>query len=107
MKVGSASDKGVGSVGSTQSVSEGRGAVEGKSSEKTQGAGRVEDQSTVKLSKAASQLLSSSSTSGDFDAEKVDRVRKSIEDGSYKIDAGAIADKLIANASEVLNRNSN
>lgn len=106
MKVGSASDKGVGSVGNTQSVSEGRGASEGKA-EKAQAAGRVEDQSTVKLSKAASQLLSSSGASGDFDAEKVDRVRKSIEDGSYKIDAGAIADKLIANASEVLNRNSN
>jgi negative regulator of flagellin synthesis FlgM len=55
---------------------------------------------TVALSSTASTLLSG--TGGDFDAEKVARISAAIADGSYKIDAGAIADKLIANAQELL-----
>jgi negative regulator of flagellin synthesis FlgM len=41
---------------------------------------------------------------GGFDAAKVDRIRQSISDGTYKINAEAIADKLIANAQEVLGK---
>ena len=57
------------------------------------------DGTRVQLSDAA-QLLSG--TEGDFDAEKVAALRQSIADGSYRVDAGAIADKLIANALDVL-----
>lgn len=49
---------------------------------------------------AAAQMLSG--TDGDFDAEKVAALRQAIADGSYRVDAGAIADKLIANAIDVL-----
>jgi negative regulator of flagellin synthesis FlgM len=56
--------------------------------------------STVALSSTASTLLSG--TGGDFDAEKVQRISAAIADGSYKINADAIADKLISNAQELL-----
>lgn len=49
---------------------------------------------------AAAQMLSG--TDGDFDAEKVAALRQAIADGSYRVDTGAIADKLIANAIDVL-----
>lgn len=66
-------------------------------------AGIVADPSAkVELSSAAS-LMNGSSTA-DFDAEKVSRISQSIADGSYKINAEVIADKLIANAQEVLGK---
>lgn len=58
---------------------------------------------TVTLSSAANALFDGT-TQGSFDAEKVERIRQSISDGTYKIDAGAIADKLIANAQELLGK---
>jgi negative regulator of flagellin synthesis FlgM len=63
----------------------------------------VEASATVDLSATAS-LLAQSSREASFDQAKVERVAQAISDGSYKIDAGAIADKLIANAQDVLGR---
>ena len=40
--------------------------------------------------------------SGEFDAEKVARMSEAIASGNFKINAEAIADKLIANAQELL-----
>ncbi len=39
-----------------------------------------------------------------FDTAKVERIAQAIRDGSFRIDAGAIADKLIDNAQELLAR---
>lgn len=58
--------------------------------------------STVALSSTARALLDGAE--GGFDADKVDRVRQSISDGTYKINPEAIADKLIANAQDVLGK---
>lgn len=41
---------------------------------------------------------------GEVDAEKVSSVRAAIQQGTYKVNAEAIADKLLANAQEILNR---
>lgn len=41
---------------------------------------------------------------GAFDAAKVERISQAIRDGTLRIDAGAIADRLIANAQELLDR---
>ncbi|MCE1250396.1 MAG: flagellar biosynthesis anti-sigma factor FlgM [Comamonadaceae bacterium] len=58
----------------------------------------------VSLSNAARGLEASSRSQGDFDADKVKAMRTAIQNGTFKINAGAIADKLLANAQEVLVR---
>ena len=58
---------------------------------------------TVALSSTASTLLSSGAAS-EFDADKVARIAGAIADGSFKINPEAIADKLIANAQELLTK---
>jgi negative regulator of flagellin synthesis FlgM len=61
------------------------------------------DSSKVDLSPAAS-ALAAVDPDGTFDAAKVQRIAAAIRDGTYRIDAEAIADKLIANAQELLGR---
>lgn len=57
----------------------------------------------VELSSAATSLLSGARGAPvEIDAAKVARVSQAIADGSFRIDPEAIADKLIANAQEVL-----
>jgi negative regulator of flagellin synthesis FlgM len=46
------------------------------------------------------------SDAGDIDAQKVASVKASIQDGTFTVNAEAIADKLLANAQELLNRTS-
>ncbi len=59
----------------------------------------------VELSNTAATLRSGMGiASGDFDAEKVSRISQAIADGSFSIDPEAIADKLIANAQELLSK---
>lgn len=64
--------------------------------------GGPEASAKVSLSTLAGDMMTGADAS--FDAEKVSRVKQAIEDGSYKINHEAIADKLIANAQEVLAR---
>jgi negative regulator of flagellin synthesis FlgM len=58
---------------------------------------------TVDLSASAALKLDPNGE-GSFDAAKVERIAQAIRDGQLKINAGAIADKLIANAQELLDR---
>ena len=64
-------------------------------------AGAADPSATVALSSTAATLLSGGA-SGEFDAEKVARMSEAIASGSFKVNAEAIADKLIANAQELL-----
>lgn len=61
-----------------------------------------ETSAKVALSPQASALAAADD--GSFDAAKVERVSQALKDGSFKVDPGAIADKLIANAQELLTR---
>jgi negative regulator of flagellin synthesis FlgM len=58
----------------------------------------------VQLSAAASSLLGAAPAEADFDADKVARIAQAIDNGSYKVNAEVIADKLIANAQELLGK---
>ena len=59
--------------------------------------------SKVELSSTAATLLSGGSNA-EFDADKVARISKAIADGTFKVNPGVIADKLIANAQELLSK---
>ena len=57
----------------------------------------------VELSSTAASLLSGGS-SAEFDANKVAHISDAIAGGTFKVNPEAIADKLIANAQELLTK---
>ena len=61
----------------------------------------VEASAKVALSPTVAQLAAGS-TEGVFDTEKVQRISDAIRNGEFKVNPEAIADKLIANAQELL-----
>ncbi len=65
-----------------------------------------ESSTQVALSTAATALAGSSSETS-FDAKKVERIAQAIRDGKFKVNADAIADKLLVNAQELLGRKAN
>lgn len=61
--------------------------------------------STVALSTTATSLLHDvNAATPEFDTGKVTRISQAITDGKFSVDAAVIADKLIANARELLGR---
>lgn len=65
----------------------------------------AEPSAQVELSSTATTLMSGvGGSSAEFDADKVARISAAIADGSFKVNHAAIADKLIANAQEVLTK---
>ncbi|MCF8167351.1 MAG: flagellar biosynthesis anti-sigma factor FlgM [Rhodoferax sp.] len=58
----------------------------------------------VTVSTLARGLEKASRAGADIDTQKVASVKASIEDGSYVVNAEAIADKLLSNAQEMLTR---
>ena len=65
----------------------------------------VEPSATVQLSNHVA-LAGTEASRADFDSEKVERIAQAIRDGTFQIDAEAIADQLIANAQELLPKSS-
>ena len=60
---------------------------------------------SVSVTQGASSLLQPGASTGSVvDQTKVDSMRAAIADGSYQVNAGAIADKMLANAEEILRR---
>jgi negative regulator of flagellin synthesis FlgM len=58
-------------------------------------------EASAQVELSATALLASE---GDFDAEKVSRIAQAISEGKFTVNAEVIADKLIANAGELLGR---
>ena len=61
----------------------------------------------VAISSTAQLAASSGSDDGSFDAAKVARISQAISEGKFTINANAIADKLVANAQELLDSRQN
>lgn len=59
-------------------------------------------QASTKVELSAAALSASGGMGASFDAQKVSRITQAIRDGSFKPNAEAIADKLIANATRLL-----
>ncbi|RZI84918.1 MAG: flagellar biosynthesis anti-sigma factor FlgM [Rubrivivax sp.] len=101
MKIGNPSDKPVGGASGTKTDGASAGAT--KPTGKTGSLdGGVSESAKVTLSNTAANLLSGADPA--FDVDKVTKVKQAIDDGSYKVDPEAIADKLIANSRELLER---
>jgi negative regulator of flagellin synthesis FlgM len=84
---------------STRATSSGERPGARASSSSTSAAG---SSTKVALSSTAASLLGGDDTS--FDTAKVERIAQAIRDGNFHINAGAIADKLLDNAQELLAR---
>ena len=63
----------------------------------------AEPSAHVELSSSAA-LAGSGAGDGSFDSAKVERIAQAIRDGQFKVNPEAIADKLIANAQELLGK---
>lgn len=61
----------------------------------------AEPSARVELSSGAA-AGATAADEGSFDTAKVERIAQAIRDGRFQVDAEAIADKLIANARELL-----
>lgn len=101
MKVGNPADKPVVTPAAPSRVASGEAKAQG-TPVTAANPGTNEASAQVALSSAATNLLSGSSA--EFDADKVSRIAQAISDGKFEINAGAIADRLIANAKEVLGK---
>ena len=99
MKVGSPAEKPAPAV-----VTNTAPAADGHAHTANAAAQVVDASAKIELSNNASTLLSGGGASAEFDAEKVARIAAAIEAGTFKINPHAIADKLIANAQELLSK---
>jgi negative regulator of flagellin synthesis FlgM len=67
--------------------------------------GGAEASAQVELSNTAATLRSGvAHAASEFDTDKVRRISQAIAEGTFSINPGAIADKLIANAQELLSK---
>lgn len=74
--------------------------------ESQQGSPKTQDNVTLSSTSAQMQALSASiNDASEVDTAKVQAVKQAIEAGTFKVDAEAIANKLIASAREMLASN--
>lgn len=80
--------------------------VAGSDARTARGAEPVAETERVQLSDLGARLaqLESQFGAADFDVKKVEEVRAAIAEGRFRINAEAIADKLLASVSELLDK---
>lgn len=100
MKIGQPADKPIRSTGATERKGAGDAAA-------ATGSAAAGPSAKVLLSDTASTLLTGNeAVTGEFDKAKVERIADAIARGQYVVDHRAIADRLIANAEELLGKTS-
>ncbi len=102
MKIGNSADKPVNGAAGT-SANDGVSAAASRPAGKSDGDAddiNVQASAKVSLSTVANDMAHGSA--GSFDAAKVDSMKAAIANGTFKVNAEAIADKLISNARELL-----
>ena len=93
----------IGPIDNSPAVAPAPPATERKAAAPAEPRAATESSARVDLSEAAS-LQRDAAAEVQFDQAKVDRIAQAIRDGRFTVDAGAIADKLIANAQDLLGR---
>ncbi|MEZ5664933.1 MAG: flagellar biosynthesis anti-sigma factor FlgM [Burkholderiaceae bacterium] len=109
MKIESASDSYIGSVaGGPQKPASvpatGAESLAAPAAAPAQATARPQPGVTVSLSSSTAQALQASGSGGGevFNSEKVEAMKAAIADGSFQVNAEAIADKMLSNAAEML-----
>lgn len=74
----------------------------GRSAGKTAASAQPSSGANVRLSGLSAQLQTSGDTPT-FDAARVSQIKQAIADGNFQINTGAIADRLISSARELVN----
>jgi negative regulator of flagellin synthesis FlgM len=105
MKIGQPSDNSIPSSTSTQSAATKAAQSPTTTAIATAAKGTQAAGVAVTMSSLARSLESTNRGQGaDMDIKKVEAVKSAIQQGTYKVDAEAIADKLLSNAQEMLDR---
>ena len=103
MKIGNPADKPVVTPVTTARSGATESAKTGTAAATPSSAPAAEASAQVELSSTAATLLSDDGGApAEFDAQKVARIAQAIAEGKFKVNADAIANKLIANAQELL-----
>ena len=100
MKIGQPNDPSVNVTSNTQSAAAKTGAEVANAARSE----RKAPSASVTVSALARGLEKTSATEPEVDVEKVNAIKQAIADKSYTVNPGAIADKLLANAREMLQR---
>ena len=78
-------------------VGTGKASTKASSTTRTATAGTA---ASVRLSEGLASL-SANESNAEFDAGRVEQIKQSIRDGSFEVDSGVVADKLIANVNDL------
>ena len=105
MKVDSSPDSYIGSVagGPQRAAERPAGGAEAAATASAAAKPAATSGVTVSLSASTTQALSGAGSSSDvFNADKVESMKQAIANGTFQVNAEAIADKMLSNAAEMM-----
>jgi negative regulator of flagellin synthesis FlgM len=91
-------------IGPIELANTAAGAAAERAERRAPGTGGPAAEPSAKVDLSSSAVAIGAGVDGSFDQAKVDRIAQAIRDGRFEVNAEAIADKLIANAQELLGK---